>query len=72
MPAIRIDGRKFASSHLARLQAEITEFSDKFGAGPKLAVVRVGADQASASYAPADSSDIREARRVLGRDRAAS
>ena len=51
MPAIRIDGRKFASSHLARLQAEITEFSDKFGAGPKLAVVRVGADQASASYA---------------------
>ena len=51
MPAIRIDGRKFASTHLARLQAEITEFIDRFGAGPKLAVVRVGADQASASYA---------------------
>ena len=51
MPANRIDGRKLASAHLARLQAEITEFTDKFGAGPKLAVVRVGADQASASYA---------------------
>ncbi len=51
MPANRIDGRKLASAHLARLQAEVTEFTDKFGAGPKLAVVRVGADQASASYA---------------------
>ncbi len=51
MPANRIDGRKLASARLARLQAEITEFTDKFGAGPKLAVVRVGADQASASYA---------------------
>ncbi len=51
MPAIRIDGRKLASAHLDRLQAEITEFAEQFGAGPKLAVVRVGADQASASYA---------------------
>ena len=51
MPANRIDGRKLASAHLARLQAEITEFTGKFGAGPKLAVVGVGADQAATSYA---------------------
>lgn len=51
MPAIRIDGRKLASTRLSRLQVEIAEFTEHFGGPPQLAVVRVGADQASASYA---------------------
>ena len=65
MPATRIDGRKLASAHLERLQAEIAEFAEQFGAGPRLAVVRVGADQASASYA-------RQIRRTFERRGAAS
>ena len=65
MPATRVDGRKLASAHLERLQAEIAEFAEQFGARPRLAVVRVGADQASSSYA-------RQIRRTFERRGAAS
>lgn len=50
MSARIIDGKAFAKALRARLAAEITQLTDRYGAAPGLAVVLVGEDPASRVY----------------------
>ena len=51
MPAEILDGRAMAKEARQEIVAEVAEFKEQYGSAPAIAVVRVGEDPASVSYA---------------------